>query len=109
VTNEPTEHPPYPEGSIGAYRRTSGTAIASLVCGIAAFFVIPIIGSIAAIILGYGARKDIARTPELEGEGFASAGIILGWIGIALFVLFIVVFVGIVASGGGSDVYIEAP
>ena len=101
---EPTDQPTYPEGSLGAYRRTSGTAIASLVCGIAAFGPIPVIGSIAALVLGYSARKEIERTPGLEGEGFATAGIILGWIGVAVGFLGVFLVIGLVANSGGSGI-----
>jgi hypothetical protein len=95
----------YPEGSLGAARRTSGLAIASLVCGIAAFVAIPVIGSIAAIVLGRSARNEIESTPGLEGEGYASAGIILGWIGVGLMILGIVLLIGLAASGSGSGSY----
>ena len=101
---EPTGQPTYPEGSIGAHHRTSGTAIASLVCGIAAFGPIPVIGSIAALILGYSARKEIERTPGLEGDGFATAGIILGWIGVAIGFLGVFLVIGLMAGTGGSGI-----
>ncbi len=65
----------------------SGTAIASLVCGIGAFSFLPLIGGVAALILGYSARKEMARDPQVGGEGFATAGIVLGWIAIAFAVL----------------------
>ena len=101
---EPTGQPTYPEGSLGAHRRTSGSAIASLVCGIAAFGPIPVIGSVAALVLGYSARKEIERTPGLEGEGFATAGIILGWIGVAVGVLGVFLLIGLLADAGGSGI-----
>jgi hypothetical protein len=50
--------------------------------------VLPVIGSIAGIITGYIARKNIAANPALySGDGMAKGGIILGWIGVALLVL----------------------
>jgi hypothetical protein len=49
---------------------------------------IPFIGSIVAVITGPMARKEIqASNGALSGDGLATAGIILGWIGIGLGVL----------------------
>jgi uncharacterized protein DUF4190 len=67
-----------------AAQRTSGYAIASLILGIAGFFVVPIVPSILAIVFGQKAREDLRRDPTLGGEGLATAGIVLGWVGIAL-------------------------
>lgn len=61
--------------------QTSGTAVASLVIGIASWVVLPIIGAIAAIICGHVARGEIRRMPpgSMEGNGMALAGLILGY------------------------------
>jgi hypothetical protein len=80
-----------------AAQRTSGYAIASLILGIAGFFVFPIVPSILAVVFGQKAREELRREPTLGGEGLATAGIVLGWVGIALvaivllFVLLLVV------------------
>ena len=73
--------------------QTSGLAIASLVLGIVGLTVLPLVASIAAIIVGYSARGAIRRDPMLGGDGYATAGIVLGWIALALFVLSIVLLV----------------
>jgi Domain of unknown function (DUF4190) len=67
-----------------AAQRTSGYAIASLILGIAGFFVFPIVPSILAVVFGQKAKEDLRRDPALGGEGLATAGIVLGWVGIAL-------------------------
>ena len=67
-----------------AAQRTSGYAIASLILGIAGFFVFPIVPSILAIVFGRKAQEEIGRDPTLGGEGLATAGIVLGWVGVAL-------------------------
>lgn len=67
-----------------AAQRTSGYAIASLILGIAGFFVFPIVPSILAIVFGLKAREELRRDPAVGGEGLATAGIVLGWVGIAL-------------------------
>jgi Domain of unknown function (DUF4190) len=69
---------------------TSGMAIASLVMGLLWMYWI---GSILAICLGYAARREIRNNAgRIEGQGMATAGIVLGWIGIGMLALMIVVF-----------------
>lgn len=84
-------HPRAPAGVPSAGRRTEGSAVASLVLGIAGFAVCPIVLHIAAIILGNQARRRIDGDPMLEGDGLARAGVILGWVGLALYGLLLVV------------------
>ncbi len=70
--------------------RTNGMAIAALVCGIGGFFVFPV--SIAAVVLGHIARREVRRTGE-AGSGMATAGLVLGYVGIAIGILLIVAFI----------------
>ena len=77
---------------------TSGNAIASLVLGIAGLVIFPLVPSILAIVLGRSAKRDIRQRPGLGGEGLATAGIVLGWVGVVLIALAIVVFVMLVTS-----------
>jgi Domain of unknown function (DUF4190) len=106
VTTSPSGEPQTVTPS--GYRRTSGLAIASLVCGIAGLLLIaPLLGGIAAVILGKNAQKEIAANPDLDGESYASAGIVLGWVGIAFAVVGFLVFLlalATFASGSGSPV-----
>lgn len=61
---------------------TSGLAIVSLLCGIL-FFVFP--SAVAAIIFGHISRSDIRRSGgRKSGAGMALAGLILGYIGVAI-------------------------
>jgi uncharacterized protein DUF4190 len=66
---------------------TNGFAIASLVLGI---LWIAWIGSILALVFGYVAKSQIRRTGQ-SGDGMATAGIVLGWIGVGFLLLSIVV------------------
>src|SRR5512140_3371363 len=84
------------QGSMGAVRSTagdtSGKAIASLVLGLLGLFAIPVIGSVLAIVLGGQAKREIAAEPRLGGEGLASAGVILGWVGVGLVMFGLLLF-----------------
>jgi thiol:disulfide interchange protein len=67
--------------------KTDPLAIWSLVLGILAFMCccIPFVPSVLAVVLGGQSREKIrASGGTLTGEGLAQAGVILGWIGIAL-------------------------
>jgi Domain of unknown function (DUF4190) len=67
---------------------TNGLAIASLVLGILWLYWV---GSILALVFGYVARRQIAQGQGLQGgRGLATAGIVLGWIGIGFLALFVV-------------------
>ena len=61
--------------------RTSGLAIASLICGILGI----LITGIPAIITGHLARGQIRRAgPALTGSGMALAGLVLGYVALVL-------------------------
>ncbi len=78
-----------------ASQTTNGMAIAALVCGILGivscgytFFVAPVL----AIIFGVIAKKQIAQRAQ-AGAGLATAGLVLGIIGVVISVLIILFFV----------------
>jgi type IV pilus assembly protein PilA len=73
--------------------RTSGKAIASLICGIFTFF-FP--ASIAAIILGHISLSEIRRSAgRLGGRGLATTGLVLGYLGLMIFPIMIVAAIAI--------------
>jgi hypothetical protein len=73
-----------------AVTRTNGLAVASLVTSF--FFWIWGVGAILAIIFGFVARSQIKRAGGTQsGSGLALAGIIIGFTGLALGVVVIVV------------------
>jgi uncharacterized paraquat-inducible protein A len=88
-------------------RRTEGTAIASLILGVAGVFFCPLICSILAVIFGRQAKSKIAADQSLEGEGLATAGTVLGWVGIGLSVVAIIVIIIVAAAGGFDTTRIE--
>ena len=74
-------------------RQTSSLAVISLIAGIAGWSVLPVLGSIGAIITGHLARSEIRRQPEqLEGDGLAIAGLVMGWLSVTLWILVAVCF-----------------
>ena len=67
---------------------THTLAIVSLIASILGLTLFPAIGSIIGLITGYIARRDIREQPgRYAGDGLAIAGIVTGWIGIALQVI----------------------
>ncbi|MBS41918.1 MAG: hypothetical protein CMH83_01830 [Nocardioides sp.] len=89
---------PYAPGPYAAAPRgTNGTAVGSLVTAIVAlplnmFCFLGIVASIVAVVLGHVARGQLRRTGE-DGAGLAMAGLVIGYVGIALPVLFLAIFV----------------
>jgi Domain of unknown function (DUF4190) len=80
----------------------SNKAIASLVCGVL-FLCAP--ASIAAIILGHLALADIKRSANrMTGHGLAMAGVVMGYLGIALTTIYIVFVVFVVRTTLGRDI-----
>jgi hypothetical protein len=77
---------------------TNGLAIASLILSISAFVALPLVGSIGGVVCGHMARSQLRRSQSgTQGDGLALAGLIVGWIGIAFYVLVI----GLIAVGLG--------
>ena len=104
---EPT---PYPSAPAGPARPTPVLSIISLIAGIISFLggaivVIPVIGSIlhlfiplAAVILGFMGKK---REPAAKGMWLT--GIILGFIGLAVALISLIFWIGLVATTGTSS------
>lgn len=82
----PAFHPPGPYGWQPP-RATNGLAIAALVLGVLWIYWL---GSVLAVIFGHVARGQIRRTGE-GGDGLAIAGLVLGWVGVGILVLVLVI------------------
>jgi hypothetical protein len=103
----PTPPPAYGQQAGGyGYQSTpksNGLAIASLVLGIAQIFIC-IIGAILALVFGYISRRQIDESGGTQGgRGMAIAGIILGWVGIGLGIVYIVVIIIAVVVSDDDD------
>ncbi len=81
VNTASSQPPPNPQQSDS--RKISGLAVASLVLGI--FPVIPVVGSILAIVFAVKAQNIIKQAPvNYKGEKLATAGLILGILAIVV-------------------------
>lgn len=73
--------------------KTCGLAVAALVVALAGI-VLPVIGGLAAIVIGVVALGRISRNRGLRGSGLAVAGIVtgvvdvLGWVALAILLFF---------------------
>jgi uncharacterized membrane protein len=88
--------PPVPVSAFPAAVRVNPLAVASL---ISAF--VPLFGSVPAIVLGHAALREIRRTGE-RGSAAAFAGIALGYLVVAVFVLVALVAVLVGARSSGA-------
>jgi Domain of unknown function (DUF4190) len=95
--NAPPAQAQYPQGQpyaqIPQYQQapvTDGKATASLVCGVLSILCFGIFTGIPAIILGHISRGNIQRSGgRLQGGGMAMAGLILGYVSVAVSALVI--------------------
>jgi Domain of unknown function (DUF4190) len=103
--------PPYPHGSPGPYgpgagwpqaprRGTNSLAIAALGCAIGQVIAGPFAG-IAAIVLGVMSLRQIETSGE-DGRGMAMTGLVLGIIGLIIFVLLILLLFALI-HGAASN------
>lgn len=91
-------YPPY----LVPPRRIEPMALASFICGLVSFFIIPLLPAIAALVLGIAGRNRIKECPHLyEGDTYAVVGIILGAVNIFLTLAVILVAVATVLSHAG--------
>ncbi len=98
----PSPYPPYGQQYGQPYAppaysspKTNGFAITSFVLSL--FFFVCGIGSILAVIFGHIARKQIRERGE-QGSGLATAGLIIGYIGIGIMALYLVISILLAAT-----------
>lgn len=94
------QYPAYPPSGYQT-ASTNGLAIASFILGLVGW--VPCgVGSVIAVILGFVARSQIRNSHGRQGgDGLALAGIILGFVAIALGVLFFVI--GTIANSNNGQ------
>lgn len=91
-------------GAITPSPPVEGNAIASLILGIAGLIMCPLVPSILAVVYGRKSQEKLRASPHLQGEGMAKAGIVLGWVGIAVVGLGLVVALIVVSFGSATPV-----
>ncbi|MCS3780227.1 DUF4190 domain-containing protein [Tsukamurella ocularis] len=101
--------PGYPAQGYGQTAGTNSLAVAALVCGILSFplgcaYGLGIATAIAAVVLGIIGMKQVKVSGQ-SGHGMALAGVILGGVYIALFIIAIIIIVVVAANGGFDSSY----
>jgi hypothetical protein len=92
-----TEHTRPSAPPVVATPQSNGFAVTALVCGILGIvgFLVPLFGfmlHVAAIVCGTLGRRRAAADPAIGGTGMATAGLVLGIAGLAITILFGMVF-----------------
>jgi len=82
------QQPNQPPSAAKPASQTSTLAIVSLVAGILGWLILPLIGSLIAIVTGHMAKSRIRESMgQLTGDGLATAGLVLGYLQIMLIVV----------------------
>ena len=92
VVAGPSSQPPQPPavaGGVPVPGPTSGRAITSLVLGLLSF---SFIAAIPAVVFGHLALSEIKKSAgRIQGKGMAVAGLVLGYLGIAMLPLILII------------------
>jgi hypothetical protein len=89
---------PYAGYQLVVAAKTNGLAIASLVLGIVWVYWV---GSVLAVIFGHVALSQINKSNGTQqGRGMAIAGLVLGWIGVAVLIVWLLFVASVVGSSG---------
>ena len=78
---------------------TPGVATASLLVGITAVILLPLVGPVAVWLGSRAKRRIDASQGALGGRAVASWGVVMGWIGLAIYIPIIALIVIGVAVG----------
>ena len=83
--------------------KDSSLAVASLVTGILGWTIVPLLGSIAAIITGHLAKKEINESQgTLSGDSMATAGLIMGYVQLGFVVIAAIVAIILMVIAGST-------
>ena len=80
---------------------TSALAVVSLIAGILGVLMFPFIGGIVAIVTGNMARKETRSFPPTHsGDGMATAGQVLGWLSLLVWIIICCLIISAMVLGG---------
>ncbi len=80
--------PPPPPATGPAEPIVNAKAVLSLVIALVGLVFCPLIGAVIAVVLGSQARTEIDRSAGAQtGRGFATAGLVIGWIAVVVFLI----------------------
>lgn len=104
--NPQYQNPQYPYAGAGyqAPTPTNTLAIVSLVLAILGLTFLPLLASICAVVCGHISRGQIKRTGE-GGSGLATAGLVIGYVSIALFVIIVAGIILFAVAASTSSTY----
>ena len=104
--NPQYQNPQYPYAGAGyqAPTPTNTLAIVSLVLAILGLTFLPLLASICAVVCGHISRGQIKRTGE-GGSGLATAGLVIGYVSIALFVIIVAGSILFAVAASTSSTY----
>ena len=80
----------------------SGLALASLICGVLSLVFLGILTAIPAVICGHMGLNQLKREPDAydpSGRGMAIAGLVMGYLTIAITAL-VIIFIVVAISAG---------
>jgi hypothetical protein len=100
----PPGAPPYAQ-PYGQYVSSTGQSYANdartaMILSIIGIFCFGIVLGPIGIVMGNKAKKNMRASGNMEGEGMATAAIVIGWIIVGLAALSILIFIALAALGG---------
>jgi hypothetical protein len=91
-SNQPYQGPPA--------KPNSNMALASMILGLLGWTILPGLASIAAIVTGHMAKKEIKESMgQLGGDGMATAGLVMGYASVAIVLCVCLAMAGMMALG----------
>jgi len=99
----PGSPPFYPPGYAQQLPQTSGLAVASLVMGVVAWFLLPGIGGVLAIVFGVSSLNNIKRSQGyVTGKGMAVSGVILGVLHLVIALVIVFAILAAIGAAGAA-------